>query len=113
MEKLAARLLGEALAAREQCGIERRLLCLIVVAECILVDSFRRVCASVAGLARLARRALEPPVLVPVVPVARPEVPAVERLLTLLAPGARLSSGQPVAECHRLEMSFEITLALR
>ena len=34
-EKLAARFLGEALAAREECGVERRLLCLIIFAAAL------------------------------------------------------------------------------
>ena len=69
------------------------MLCLIILAYALWKDSVGCSRASVARLARLARHALEPPVRVPVVPVRRPEVPAVERLLTLLALGARLRSG--------------------
>ena len=84
------------------------MLCLIILAYALWKDSVGCSRASVARLARLARLALQAAVLVPVVPIARPEVPAVERLLTLLALGAGLRSGQPVAECHRLEMSLAL-----
>ena len=63
-----------------------------------------------AGLARLARHALQPTVLVPVVPVTRPEVPAVERLLTLLALGARLRSGQLAAERQAVPVGLALSL---
>ena len=71
------------------------MLCFIILAYAFWKDSAGCSRASVAGLARLARLALEPPVRVPVVPIARPEVPAVERLLTLLALGAGLRVRAP------------------
>ena len=84
------------------------MLCLIILAYALWKDSVGCSRASVARLARLTRLALDT-VRVLVGPVCRPEVPAVERLLTLLALGARLRSGQLAAE----RQAVPVGLALR
>ncbi len=107
MEELATRFLVEAFAATKERSVERILLRFLAFAEGIRAYAFDGYFPSISRRSRFARGALEP-VFMLVGPVARPEAPAAERLLTLLAHATRLGCGKPVLECQTVKVRLSL-----
>jgi hypothetical protein len=82
--------------------------CVIEFAKGVRVDSLSSDLLSLSGRPWLTRGAFDA-VLVPVRPVAWPEVTAAARLAALLACATRLAGGEPVAQRQSLEVRLPLS----